>query len=71
MGAVCGRPFYYPLLIQLSHSHSQSLPVPPSPSQSLTLPVPPSLRRELCGDLRSNQGQRYLPYQSVCHPPPS
>lgn len=64
MGAVCGRPFYYPLLIQLSHSHSQS-------SQSLTLPVPPSLRRELCGDLRSNQGQRYLPYQSACHPPPS
>lgn len=39
MGAVCGRPFYYPLLIQLSHSHSQSLPVPPSPSLSPSLQV--------------------------------
>lgn len=34
MGAVCGRPFYYPLLIQLSHSHSQSLAVPPTPRPS-------------------------------------
>lgn len=34
MGAVCGRPFYYPLLIQLSHSHSQSLSPRPSKSQA-------------------------------------
>lgn len=39
MGAVCGRPFYYPLLIQLAHSHSQSLPVLPSPSLSPSLQV--------------------------------
>jgi hypothetical protein len=35
MGAVCGRPFYYPLLIQLS----LALTVPRSPSHSPSLQV--------------------------------
>ena len=68
MGAVCGRPFYYPLLIQLSHSHSQSLPVPRSPSLSPSLQVSGA---NYAGTFEVTRARGTCPTTLSYHPPPS